>query len=106
MTDFNNMSEADIQAMIDNAEKALKERQSSKRKEVLAQIRELAASIGVVAEIHEANDRRSERKGSKVAPRYRDPANPHNTWTGRGLAHKWLQALIDSGRDREEFAIK
>ncbi|WP_150049530.1 MULTISPECIES: H-NS histone family protein [Methylomonas] len=104
MTDFNNLSEAEIQALIDNAERALKERMNSKRKEVLAQIKELAASIGVTVEIGES-DKRSERKGSKVAAKYRNPADASQTWTGRGLAPKWMQELLAAGRDKAEFEI-
>ena len=40
MNDFNNLSEKEIQTLIDNAEKALKERQISKRKEVITQIKD------------------------------------------------------------------
>jgi len=105
MTDFNNLSEAEIQALIDNAERALKERMNSKRKEVLAQIKELAASIGVTVEIGES-DKRLERKGSKVAAKYRNPADASQTWTGRGLAPKWMQELLAAGRDKAEFEIK
>ncbi len=32
----------------------------------------------------------------KVAPKYRDPANPENTWTGRGKSPKFIQALKDA----------
>ena len=105
MTDFNNLSETEIKALIDNAEKALKERQSSKRKEVTAQIKELAASIGVTVEIHDG-EKKSERKGAKVAAKYRNPADASQTWTGRGLAPKWMQELLASGRDKAEFEIK
>jgi DNA-binding protein H-NS len=35
--------------------------------------------------------------GKKVAPKYRDPANPANTWTGRGLMPQWVQALHTAG---------
>jgi DNA-binding protein H-NS len=35
--------------------------------------------------------------GKKVAPKYRDPANPSNTWTGRGRMPQWVQALNASG---------
>lgn len=105
MTDFNKLSESEIQAFIGNAEKALKDRQSSKRKEVIAQIKELAASIGVVVEIQEG-DKKSERKVGKVAARYRNPGNASQTWTGRGLAPKWMQELMASGRDKSEFEIK
>lgn len=37
--------------------------------------------------------------GTKVAPKYRDPATGA-TWTGRGKAPKWIE-----GQEREKFAI-
>ena len=54
MTDLNNLSVDELQAMIDNAESAIKDKQVSQRKEVIAQIKALAASIGVSVEIQEA----------------------------------------------------
>lgn len=105
MTDFNNLSETEIQALIDNAEKALKEKQSSKRKEVIAKIKELAASIGVTVELVEG-DKKVERKTGKVAAKYRNPADASQTWTGRGLAPKWMQDLLAAGRNKSEFEIK
>jgi DNA-binding protein H-NS len=39
-------------------------------------------------------------------PRYRDPRNPFNTWSGRGKAPPWLQELLDKGRKLEDFEIK
>lgn len=104
MTEYMNLSESELQSVIQNAEKALKEKQASKRKEVIAQIKELAASIGVSVDIKE-EDGRSSRKGSKVAPKYRNPNNPAETWTGRGVAPKWMQALIDAGHEKSEFLI-
>lgn len=35
--------------------------------------------------------------GKKVAPKYRNPANPDQTWTGRGVSPTWVQALKASG---------
>ncbi|MGR8931317.1 MAG: H-NS histone family protein [Gammaproteobacteria bacterium] len=104
MTDFNKLSDTEIKALIDNAEKTLKERHTSKRKEVIAQIKELAASIGVSVEIVEG-DKKPERKGAKVAAKYRNPADTSQTWTGRGLAPKWMQELLAAGRDKSEFEI-
>ncbi len=104
MTEYMNLSETELQVVIQNAEKALKEKQTRKRKEVIAQIKDLADSIGVVVEIREESVT-SSRKGSKVAAKYRNPDNPSQTWTGRGVAPKWMQALINSGRDKSEFLI-
>jgi DNA-binding protein H-NS len=36
--------------------------------------------------------------GRKVAPKYRDPANPAQTWTGRGRTPAWVQALQNAGQ--------
>ena len=35
--------------------------------------------------------------GKKVAPKYRDPADADNTWTGRGRMPQWVQALHAAG---------
>jgi DNA-binding protein H-NS len=105
MTDLTQLSEAELQEVIEKAEKALKDRQSTKRKEVIAQIKELAASAGLLVDIHDT-DKFSDRKNSKVAPRYRNPEDVLQTWSGRGLAPKWMQALVASGRDKSEFEIK
>lgn len=102
--DLQGLSEDELQDIIENAEKALKVKQESKRKEVLAQIKELAASIGVYVEIHEG-DKRSVRKGVKVAPKYQNPHNPAQKWTGRGVAPKWFQELLSSGMDKSQLEI-
>ena len=44
--------------------------------------------------------------GSKVAPKYRNPANEQETWTGRGRSPLWLATLVASGHKQEEFLIQ
>ncbi|TAA28741.1 H-NS histone family protein [Pseudoxanthomonas winnipegensis] len=46
------------------------------------------------------------RKLGKVAPKYRNPANSKETWTGRGKQPRWLAALVASGKKVEDFLIK
>ena len=46
------------------------------------------------------------RKLGKVAPKYRNPANTKETWSGRGKQPRWLAALTAKGRKVEEFLIK
>jgi DNA-binding protein H-NS len=40
-----------------------------------------------------------------VAPKYRNPENPSETWAGRGLKPRWLTAAIKGGKKIEDFAI-
>ena len=49
---------------------------------------------------------RAGKKLGKVAPKYRNPANPKETWTGRGKQPRWLATLTASGRNLTEFLIK
>jgi DNA-binding protein H-NS len=104
MTDYQNLSETDLQAVIEKAETALKYKQANKRKEVIAKIKELAASIDVSVEIREIG-KKANRASSKVAIKYRHPNEPEKTWTGRGMTPKWMQELINLGHDRDEFKL-
>ena len=40
-----------------------------------------------------------------VAPKYRNPANPGETWAGRGLKPRWLAAALKSGKKLEAFSV-
>jgi DNA-binding protein H-NS len=43
-------------------------------------------------------------KGRKVTPKYRGPEG--QTWSGRGLAPRWLTELERKGKKREGFLIE
>ena len=61
-------------------------------------------NAGVAA--RKAPAKTSARKGAKVAPKYRNPADPAQTWAGRGMPPKWLAAELARGRKLEDFLIK
>jgi DNA-binding protein H-NS len=52
---------------------------------------------------------KSTSKGARgygaIAPKYRNPENPTETWAGRGLKPRWLTAAIKSGKKAEDFLI-
>ena len=41
----------------------------------------------------------------KVAPKYRNPANPAETWAGRGQPPRWLAAELKTGKKLEDYLI-
>lgn len=72
-------------------------------------IEELYGAVSTASS--EASKKRTGRKpvksaGSKVAPKYRNPANPSETWSGRGRQPRWLAALVQKGKEPSEFLIK
>lgn len=49
--------------------------------------------------------RGARRKATKVAPKYRDPENDLNTWSGRGSMPRWLAKKIRFGQHTTDFLI-
>jgi DNA-binding protein H-NS len=95
--------------MLDKKEQALKSKSHDK---VLSKIVALAKEAGLTAAditkafssgktAKAAKAPKATKKGSlagkKVAPKYRNPANPEQTWTGRGVSPTWVQALKAAG---------
>jgi DNA-binding protein H-NS len=42
----------------------------------------------------------------RVFPKYANPSQPRETWSGRGKQPRWLAAQIRSGRRLEDFRIQ
>jgi DNA-binding protein H-NS len=46
------------------------------------------------------------RKYPKVQPKYLNPSEPAETWSGRGRQPRWLVAALRSGQTLEDFRIE
>lgn len=120
--DLNTLSAKELDALIQQAKK--RKTVISKRKPIAAVRRKLAAlaradgysiaelfggaAVAPAAKVASAKVRTSTkgRKLGKVAPKYRNPANPAQTWAGRGQQPKWLAVETGKGRALEEFLIR
>ncbi|WP_101925669.1 MULTISPECIES: H-NS family nucleoid-associated regulatory protein [Luteimonas] len=120
--DLNAFSPKELESLIEQA----KQRKTAlKKRKPIASVRkkltDLAAAEGYsVAELFGGNaaagaGRTATRKApspakgrklGKVAPKYRNPADKAQTWTGRGKQPLWLAAQIKKGKKIEEFLIK
>jgi DNA-binding protein H-NS len=49
---------------------------------------------------------RKRRSYPPVRPKYRNPKNPAETWSGRGRLPRWLQPQLRGGRKLDEFLIE
>ena len=101
MTDIQNKSKEELMALIAEAQTQLEALKRSHYKEVIAQIKELAVSIGVTVDIHET----SKATSAKIPAKFSNPDNPSQTWTGQGMAPKWLKDLVEKGHNKDEFLI-
>lgn len=50
--------------------------------------------------------RRKSRRGGKVPPKYYNPSNPTETWSGRGKRPRWFNAALKAGKKERDLLIK
>ena len=75
--------------------------------------RELEKRLAHLRREHEMNPASSEvlsaprerRKYPRVYPKYQNPEEPSETWSGRGKQPRWLTAALKTGHKIEEFII-
>jgi DNA-binding protein H-NS len=48
---------------------------------------------------------RERRSYPRVLPKYQNPNEPSETWSGRGKQPRWLTAALKTGRTIEDFVI-
>ena len=47
----------------------------------------------------------SSRRGRKDPPKFQNPAQPSQTWNGRGSQPRWLRLMLEGGNNIEELRI-
>lgn len=105
---LDSLSPAELQALIKNAEAQMESARKNKIQEARTKIDALLKGAGLT--IDEVYPRRGGKgaKGPKtaVAPKYRNPENATQTWSGRGKRPVWFsEALKKKGVTAESMLI-
>jgi DNA-binding protein H-NS len=101
--DLKQYSDSDIDELESMISRVRKSRAKAKVKEVQKQVEALAEQLGVSPADVVAG--RVSKPAKTAKPKYADPDNPANTWTGRGNQPVWLREAIEAGKSLEDFAI-
>jgi DNA-binding protein H-NS len=93
------MSVAKLKDLMGKVDAAIAEKVGARRRELEAQLSELAH--------HDPRGTRGIGRGARgsVAPKYRNPKDPTQTWAGRGLQPRWIRDAIKSGKKLDSFLI-
>lgn len=107
--DLNNMSRKELEKLKRDVDRALSTVEDRERQAALAAAEKAAAEHGFsLAELASdlgAKGRKSGRGKAKTPPKYRNPENPDQTWSGRGRKPGWIVEAEAAGRDIADFAI-
>lgn len=101
--DLNNLSLKELKDLQSKVAKAIASFEERQKKEALAKLEEKAREMGF--SLAELTGGASKTKRSVSAPKYANPANPSDTWTGRGRKPKWMVEAMAAGKSPEEFLI-
>jgi DNA-binding protein H-NS len=83
----------------------IERQQQTKVLSIRTEMEELAGHLGMTVEEVVGNGKK--RKASKLMsqPKYQNPEDPRQTWSGRGKRPRWLQHALSQGAQLEDFAI-
>jgi DNA-binding protein H-NS len=70
-----------------------------------ARVNQRLRQLGLVAVSHNVKMSHARRPYPHVFPKYRNPAQPSETWAGRGKKPRWLTAQLKSGKQIDDFRI-
>lgn len=68
-----------------------------------ARLEERLRRIGMAHQV--TRFQRKRRQYPPVRPKYRNPKNPTETWSGRGRVPRWLKPQLRGGRKLADFVI-
>jgi len=98
---LDDMSREDLLALRKDVDKALAGFEKRQKAAALAAMQKAAQDHGYsLDEVLGAK-----KAGTKSAPKYANPADPSQTWTGRGRQPNWIKAALAEGKDLSEMAI-
>lgn len=99
--DLKSLSFAELSELKDRAEQELDAARERDRKKVLKKLEKVAAEAGFT--LAELVKKPTQKRTYK--PKYRNPENAQETWTGMGNKPKWVRSFIEGGGDLETIRI-
>ncbi|SMY06057.1 H-NS histone family protein [Flavimaricola marinus] len=104
--DLNTLSRKELQKLRRDVDKAIDTLAAREKKAALEAAEKAAAEHGFsLAELAGMSGKRGGSNKPKSPPKFRNPENPEQTWTGKGRKPEWFKAGIESGKTEDDFAI-
>jgi DNA-binding protein H-NS len=103
--DLATLSKDELDALIANAERQKKKIHRHQISDVRRKVAALAKDHGYTIDELFGGAKAAGKATAKVAPKYRNPANPDKTWSGRGKRPRWFKEELAKGRKESDMLI-
>jgi DNA-binding protein H-NS len=104
--DIQSLSYKDLRDLHARISDEIEARKQAEKSNVQQKVIQLVQNAGFELDDIVGNTNSKSLKGRKIPPKYRNPKNPEETWTGRGRQPKWLAQELSRGRSLKSFLIK
>jgi len=105
MTDLSKYSSQELEKLAREARDLAVAKKEEEKKQLRAEVVKRIRDAGfTIEEIFSAKSAPAKKSVTSVV-KYRDPADPSRTWTGRGRKPGWLVEAESAGRSLQEFAV-
>ncbi len=94
----------ELQKLARDIEAEIERRQEVDRERLMAQVRDAATRYGMSVE--EFFERPAKKRRTRPEPKYRNPNNPKQTWSGRGKQPDWVQHALAAGQTLPDLEIR
>ncbi len=95
-----------LQALVLAAQERIVELEEKQRKLAFNKVQAAAEAVGMSPAELLKHFGVGARAKKPVKPKYRNPDNPDETWTGRGRKPEWVKAWLEAGKELAELEIK
>lgn len=104
--DLKSMSRKELVQLGKDVEKAIRDAENRERNEALEAAEKAAAEFGfALSELPIDAGKRKPGKTAKSKPKYRNPDDFSQTWSGRGRKPQWIHDAIARGTDISDLEI-
>ncbi|HET7268195.1 MAG TPA: H-NS histone family protein [Oleiagrimonas sp.] len=104
--DISKLNQKQLNDLITKAETRKKDIRQDKIVKLRKKINDLIQAEGYTFEDVFGARRKTRRTGGKVPPKFFNPANPTETWSGRGKRPRWFNAALKAGKKDKDMLIK
>lgn len=99
--DLDNMSLRELRDLRNKLDRAISTFEERRKREALAAAESAVREFGFnLADLTTGKQARA-----KIAPKYANPEDPSQTWTGRGRKPRWVQEYLSAGKKLEDLEI-
>jgi DNA-binding protein H-NS len=109
--DFDSLSDTQLRELQSRIREIINRRVQSRLDEYRLMAREAGYQLSLFKRGEEPERRRGERgrqdqRRGPLPAKYRNPDNPTEIWSGRGIPPRWLRELMErTGKPKEEFLV-